>query len=1074
MKGLRTLLPATLRKRGAHLKLRNSHLAIPRAIIAGGFVASALFTAGIGVAATSAGADSGSTVTGSPFNGSDGVLDATPTGVIHQTPDLPSGASDNIFGGAPAAKEEQTCPTTAQGPLPPKTDLTDFWIGEAKGASGTSYAQNDYLYLAWKRVATSGNANIDFELNQSTLAPTCVSATANMVRTPGDLLIQYNFQSTGGAVTLSVYNWVTSGSCDIGSWSSYGGCWRVRPLTQGAEEASVSSDYSFGEAVINLQASAIFAPGVCESLASAFAKSRSSEQATADLKDYIAPAGVAVQNCSPTSTQTTPSATVVPTNGSLTDSVTVTGNSTQGPPSGSVTFYVCSGATTGCDPATGTQLTGVNPVSLTLATGTGADTSTATSPSYTPPGPGNYCFAGVYTPTAGNLYQSSSDTSVDECFTEVSPATVSTTVKDQSGNTVTDAAPAPLGTAVHDTATFANGFRPITGDVTYALYPDGSCAGTSPSSETVTVGPGSVIPDSSPQTLVAGSYSYKASYSGDGSNAAAVADCEPFSVSKAQSGTSTVVFDNATGHAWSGTEITGAQAYDTAQVTGISGFTPTGTVVYTFFTNGTCTGDPSTTETVSLSGGQVPGSAATAALTPGNYGFLADYSGDSNYSGSTEPCEAFAVGLAPTTMSTVVNDAGTGAAWTGNETVGAMAYDTATISGQQDQTPTGTVSYRFFTNGTCSGNPSTTDTVTLNSDGSVPDSSTTAALAAGSHSFLASYSGDSNYAASTAACEPFAVAQASSAIATTVFDNATSSTWSGTETAGAEAYDTSTVTGVDGFAPTGTVTYKLFTNGSCSTDSPLTTETVDLSEGSVPNSSPTEALAAGSYSYLTSYSGDSNYAGSTASCEPFSVLVPPMLTAVKSSNPPDGSTVQPGDSVTYTITLTNSGEVDATGVTVTDAVPGGTTFLSAGNGGQDMGGTVTWAGLTVPAGGSTAVSFIVRVEPIDTGGEVISNVASFTNENTPDCGDAATCSTNTVKLTVASEATTRTAPTTTTTTTTTTAPAITPARHTVTPTAPPHGLAFTGSDTFRAAGVGLGGLLLGGFLVALSRRRRSA
>src|SRR6185503_5589312 len=51
----------------------------------------------------------------------------------------------------------------------------------------------------------------------------------------------------------------------------------------------------------------------------------------------------------------------------------------------------------------------------------------------------------------------------------------------------------------------------------------------------------------------------------------------------------------------------------------------------------------------------------------------------------------------------------------------------------------------------------------------------------------------------------------------------------------------------------------------------------------------------------------------------------------------------------------------ATGVQVTDPLPPNTTFVSAGQGGTRHGGTVTWSGLTVPAGASRDVTLTVRV-----------------------------------------------------------------------------------------------------------------
>jgi len=110
-----------------------------------------------------------------------------------------------------------------------------------------------------------------------------------------------------------------------------------------------------------------------------------------------------------------------------------------------------------------------------------------------------------------------------------------------------------------------------------------------------------------------------------------------------------------------------------------------------------------------------------------------------------------------TTTTTSVDDAFTGTPWAGTEVTGASAYDTATVIGSGSITPTGTVTYSFFTNGSCSGSPSTTQEVTLNS-GAVPNSSTVGPLATASYSFDAVYGGDGNYGASpVSTCESFTV-----------------------------------------------------------------------------------------------------------------------------------------------------------------------------------------------------------------------------------------------------------------------------------------------------------------------------
>ncbi len=240
-----------------------------------------------------------------------------------------------------------------------------------------------------------------------------------------------------------------------------------------------------------------------------------------------------------------------------------------------------------------------------------------------------------------------------------------------------------------------------------------------------------------------------------GANGGGEADWTLFQVAIRPS-TATVVFDASTNAPWSDTEVSGASAYDTANVTGISSKTPSGTVTYAFYTNGGCTGTPSTTQTVTLTAsGSVPNSMSHGPLATGMYSFNATYSGDSNNTGSQSPCAPFGVGVSKT--ATVVFDASTKAAWSGTETVGASAFDTANVTTFGTIVATGTVSYTFYSNGVCSGAGSPAGKVKLSHSGAVPNSNTEGPLAAGSFSFRAFYSGDINYLSSTGPCEPFIV-----------------------------------------------------------------------------------------------------------------------------------------------------------------------------------------------------------------------------------------------------------------------------------------------------------------------------
>lgn len=73
--------------------------------------------------------------------------------------------------------------------------------------------------------------------------------------------------------------------------------------------------------------------------------------------------------------------------------------------------------------------------------------------------------------------------------------------------------------------------------------------------------------------------------------------------------------------------------------------------------------------------------------------------------------------------------------------------------------PSGSVTYFVYTGADCPAGPAIwSNTQTLASDGSVPDSAATEALTAGDYALDATYSGDTNYATTTSDCVPFTVA----------------------------------------------------------------------------------------------------------------------------------------------------------------------------------------------------------------------------------------------------------------------------------------------------------------------------
>ena len=117
------------------------------------------------------------------------------------------------------------------------------------------------------------------------------------------------------------------------------------------------------------------------------------------------------------------------------------------------------------------------------------------------------------------------------------------------------------------------------------------------------------------------------------------------------------------------------------------------------------------------------------------------------------------------------------------------------------------------------------------------------------------------------------------------------------------------------------------------------------------------------------------------------IPTPAAVTITKTVTDAGGNGIaEPGEQLTYTITLSNSGGSAATPFDVTDVLDANTTFVSADNGGTHAAGVVTWIGLTVPANGNLVLTVVVQVaDPLPTGVTQISNLAYETGTTPPDC-----------------------------------------------------------------------------------------
>jgi hypothetical protein len=260
---------------------------------------------------------SSANLTGSTFEGNDGNLVVNTAGDtdwanvagLSTGVDLASGSGDNSFG--QGTKEDGPAVSVVSGSIPPnKSDLTRFY--EASESVG---GQN-FLYLGWERSNVLGSANMDFEINQATTPGLGTAGAHTINRTPGDLLVTYDFTNGGSNPVLGLLTWITSANGTKADCFSANAlpCWGDHvSLNSGDSEGAINTGtvtdplppnaprsipaFEFGEAAINLTAAGVFPPGTCKAFGSTFLKSRSSASFTAEVKDFVAPVPVNISNC---------------------------------------------------------------------------------------------------------------------------------------------------------------------------------------------------------------------------------------------------------------------------------------------------------------------------------------------------------------------------------------------------------------------------------------------------------------------------------------------------------------------------------------------------------------------------------------------------------------------------------------------------------------------------------------------------------------------------------------------------------------------------------------------------------
>jgi len=217
----------------------------------------------------------------------------------------------------------------------------------------------------------------------------------------------------------------------------------------------------------------------------------------------------------------------------------------------------------------------------------------------------------------------------------------------------------------------------------------------------------------------------------------------------------------------SGTTIsvpTNTPVTDTATLTGTNASTATGTVTYNVYSDSGCTTllNAGTPETITTPG-VLPSSAPLSLSTAGTYYWQTVYSGDSTNNGSNSTCgvgaeaevETVTGRSSPTALPTQLTTSLSGADQNGTAIsvlTNTAVTDAATLSGTNESTATGTVTYNVYSDSGCTTLVSAGTPEPITTPGVLPSAAPLSLSTAGTYYWQVVYSGDASNAPSMSAC----------------------------------------------------------------------------------------------------------------------------------------------------------------------------------------------------------------------------------------------------------------------------------------------------------------------------------
>jgi hypothetical protein len=280
--------------------------------------------------------------------------------------------------------------------------------------------------------------------------------------------------------------------------------------------------------------------------------------------------------------------------------------------------------------------------------------------------------------------------------------------------------------------------------------------------------------------------------------------------------------------------------------------------------------------------------------------------------------------VTPTTVTTSLSD-GTNSGMSLTEPVGTAVTDTATLSGDNASTATGTVTYNVYSDAACTVLVNGGSAETITTAGTPPDSAPVTLNIPGTYYWQAVYSGDSANGGSESTCglngevEIVSAGSTPTSVSTTLSGDGQSGSALSVP-AGTTVTDTASLSGDAAWSATGTVTYDVYSDAACTdlvnSGAPETIST----PGTPPASAGVTLSTPGTYYWEASYSGDSDNAPSVSTCGPSGEVetVTPAETTVTTALSTAGQTgtaigVPAGTAVTDTATLAGTDAWVATG-----------------------------------------------------------------------------------------------------------------------------------------------------------------